>query len=121
MENAVYYLWRIDFNNFSLGALFIRRIPTRNSDMETICETIDYSSKEMIKTKSFWILFFWGIGVAGAGYILMAHANGILNEAISTVDASLAATIVGLISIANGLGRMIYGFLWSKRRNKCFN
>ena len=100
---------------FSLCAMFLRK-PTikqqKNADGKNALR--DYTAKEMLKTKVFWLLFLWGVGAAGAGYVLVAHANGILHEASPLISASLAATLVGLLSVANGLGRAIYGYLYDK-------
>ncbi|NCC69423.1 MAG: hypothetical protein EOM14_14775 [Clostridia bacterium] len=68
---------------------------------------------QMVKTPSFWAFFVFAmIGCAfGAGII--AHARYIALEAGAA--ASIATLSVGLISVMNGLGRIVLGFLYDKK------
>ena len=103
----------IIFVFFFIGAISLRRSPIiENNNKNTFNYSNSYSSKDMIKSKIFWVLFFWGIINAGAGYMLIAHANGILFEVNPSIDTSSAATVVGLLGIFNGVGRAGYGFLY---------
>lgn len=72
------------------------------------------SAGEMIANRSFQVYFVWAILLASSGYILLAHANGMLNEAVPLIDAGTAATVVSLISIFNGAGRMLWGISYDK-------
>lgn len=76
-----------------------------------IIEPIECTPAQMIKRPSFWLLF-------GMGVFLMMASMGITNSArniVPSVDGSLPlteiASIVGLISIFNALGRIFTGFL----------
>ena len=69
---------------------------------------------EMLKTTSFWIYFIWAILLSAAGLALISQASGVAMEVGPGVDPSTIATVVGLISICNGIGRVIFGGLFDK-------
>ena len=69
----------------------------------------------MIKQPSFWLYFIWAIVISAAGLVLVSQANGIAKEVGTTVDQGTIATVVGLISIMNGIGRVIFGGLFDKK------
>lgn len=75
---------------------------------------IDIDAKQMIKRSSFWFYFVWAILLSASGLALISQASGIVNEIAKNIDASSVATIVGLISICNGIGRVIYGGMFDK-------
>lgn len=77
-------------------------------------EGIDVSATVMLRRPSFWFYFIWAIVLSAAGLILVSQASGIINEVDSTQSASTIATVVGLISIFNGIGRVIFGGLFDK-------
>lgn len=75
---------------------------------------VGMTAKQMVLNRSFQIYFIWAILLASSGYILLAHANGMLNEAVPSIDVGLAASIVSLISICNGAGRIVWGLVYDK-------
>lgn len=76
---------------------------------------LDINWKQMILRPSFWIFFLWTICIGGAGMAMMGQASGIAKEVGTNVSAGTIATVVGLISIFNGLGRMFFGNLFDKK------
>lgn len=76
------------------------------------------SARQMVRSRAFQIYFVWAILLASSGYILLAHANGILNEAVPSVDVGLAANIVSMISICNGAGRIVWGLFYDRLHYK---
>lgn len=87
-------------------------------ELESYTQTTDMTTGEMLHTYVFWIYFLWAILLASSGYILLSHANGILMEAALHINADTAATLIGLISICNGIGRIIWGFVYDKFQYK---
>lgn len=70
---------------------------------------------QMIRRSSFWFFFIWAILLSAAGLAVIAQGTGVVDQVgAGTVDASTAATIVGLISIFNGVGRVIFGGLFDR-------
>lgn len=75
---------------------------------------VDIDSKQMVKRPSFWFYFVWATLLGAAGLALISQASGIVIEVGKNINLSSVATIVGLISICNGIGRVIYGGMFDK-------
>ena len=60
----------------------------------------------------------WAIAVSAAGLALISQASGVVWEASVDQAASSVATIVGLISICNALGRVLFGGMYDKYGRK---
>ena len=65
----------------------------------------DIKPVEMLKKPTFWLYYVWAIAVSAAGLALISQASGVVWEASADQTAASVATIVGLISICNALGR----------------
>ncbi len=87
---------------------------TENKKKSNKENSIDIDTLHMIKRPSFWLYFIWAILLSAAGLALISQASGIVSEVGHGVSASTIATVVGLISICNGLGRVIYGAMFDK-------
>ncbi len=68
----------------------------------------------MVRMPSFWLYYVWAILVSAAGLALVSQASGIATQAGENVSAGTIATVVGLISILNGIGRVFFGTLYDK-------
>lgn len=79
---------------------------------------LDLDTGQMVKRPSFWLFFLWTIAIGGAGMALISQADGIAREVGPQVDAGTIATVVGLISIFNGLGRVFFGYLFDRKGRK---
>ena len=80
-------------------------------------ERRDYSPKEMLKRSSFWRAFILLICLTAVGSSVISFARDL---ALSVgAGAALATTLVGVLSICNGLGRIITGKIFDLigRRN----
>lgn len=67
----------------------------------------------MVRQPRFWVVFLIGIIGCGFGSGVIGHARYIALAAGSA--ASLATLAVGLLSVCNGLGRIIFGLIHDKR------
>ncbi|MCC8028046.1 MAG: MFS transporter [Clostridium sp.] len=76
---------------------------------------LDITAREMVARPSFWLFFLWTICMGGAGMALISQASGIAAEVGPKVPAGAIATVVGLISIFNGVGRVFFGNLFDKK------
>ncbi|OON85152.1 hypothetical protein BXO88_13890 [Oribacterium sp. C9] len=74
----------------------------------------DFTTQEMIKTPSFWLFFFYAVFLSAAALALIAQAGGIVIEIAPSLGAGSIATIVGLISVFNGIGRVVFGGLYDR-------
>lgn len=75
----------------------------------------DINSGQMVRKASFWLYYVWAILVSAAGLALVSQANGIAKQVGTDVSAGTIATVVGLISIFNGIGRVFFGTLFDKK------
>lgn len=76
----------------------------------------DIPSGQMVRQPAFWLYYIWAILVSAAGLVLVSQASGIAVEVGGAgVSDGTIATVVGLISILNGVGRVIFGGLFDKK------
>ena len=68
----------------------------------------------MVKKPSFWLYYVWAIALSAAGLALISQASSVVWEASASQTAGAVATIVGLISICNALGRVLFGGMYDK-------
>lgn len=74
----------------------------------------DVNTGKMVRMPCFWLMYIWAIMVSAAGLALVGQASGIATQVGPEVAAGTIATVVGLISILNGIGRVIYGAMYDK-------
>ncbi|MBO5656747.1 MAG: MFS transporter [Agathobacter sp.] len=75
----------------------------------------DIKTGVMLKKASFWLYYVWAILISAAGLVLVSQANGIAKQVGTEVPQGTIATVVGLISILNGIGRVFFGSLFDKK------
>lgn len=75
---------------------------------------MEASTGVMLRKPAFWLYYLWAVLISAAGLALVSQATGIAREIGTTVSAGTIATVVGLISIFNGIGRVILGGLFDK-------
>lgn len=70
-------------------------------------ETKDFTPTEMIRRPSFWLAFICLICLTAVGNSVISFARDLALEV--GAEAGLATTLVGVLSVCNGLGRIITG------------
>lgn len=70
-------------------------------------EPRDYSAREMLCRVSFWICYVYGTLHAAVGSAMFNFARDVILDFGAT--AALATTLVGVLSVCNGLGRVLCG------------
>ena len=75
----------------------------------------DITPGQMVRKPAFWMYYIWAIVVSAAGLVLVSQASGIATQVGPTVSDGNIATVVGLISILNGIGRVFFGTLFDKK------
>ena len=99
----------------SVAAIILKRpgadvvLPAVNnkSNKNENFEQRDYTSAEMLRRPSFWMIFICTIFLAAVGSSVISFARDL---AISVhASTALATTLVGVLSICNGLGRILTG------------
>lgn len=69
---------------------------------------VDY--KGMLKAKNFWFFFVWVITLSAAGLCIVGNSATYADTICNNLE--IAATVAGVISICNGIGRVIFGSLF---------
>ena len=78
-------------------------------------EGIDVDVTGMMKRVSFWLFFAWATLLTTAGLALIGQATGVATQVgQGAISGGTIATVVGLISIFNGIGRLLFGALFDK-------
>ena len=75
---------------------------------------VDSTPGRTLKAPAFWVYYVWAIVTSAAGLALISQASGVTLEASPTVAAGSVATIVGLISIFNAVGRVLFGGIYDR-------
>lgn len=81
--------------------------------MKLTIEKISYRPTQVLKTKTFYIFTLFYIFMGGIGMSLINHMAPAFQEDLF-VNATLTATIVSIVSLFNGLGRVIWGLIFDK-------
>ncbi|MCC8150906.1 MAG: OFA family MFS transporter [Lachnospiraceae bacterium] len=89
--------------------------PASNSKKVVREPATDVNTGQMVRMPSFWLMYIWAIMVSAAGLALVGQASGIATQVGPNVSDGNIATVVGLISILNGIGRVIYGALYDRK------
>lgn len=74
--------------------------------------SVDFTPAQMLKTSGFWVFLVWTTVLSSVGLVLISQASGIVVEVNASFVPSTIATIVGLISIFNGAGRVMFGRMY---------
>lgn len=79
-------------------------------------EQVDYPTAKMVRRLSFWLAFACIICLSAVGNTVISFARD-LSLSVGA-EAALATTLVGVLSVCNGLGRIIFGALFDKLGRK---
>lgn len=74
----------------------------------------EFTPGRMLRRSSFWCFFLWAVTLSAVGLVIIAQARGIALTASPAMDAGTMSLAVGLISVCNGLGRVLFGALFDK-------
>lgn len=108
-----------------IGAVFIRKPTEEETNVLTFLDTDkkqedskasygDMKFGQMVKRSSFWLYFIWSVLLSAAGLAVIAQASGMVTEVSPSQTAGVISTAVGLISVFNGVGRVIFGGMYDK-------
>lgn len=107
-----------------LTALFLRGpgpdtvfppVQTRRSREDRV-EALECSTGQMLRRRSFWLAFFCIVCLSAVGSTVFSFAKD-LSLSVGA-EADFATTLVGLLSICNGLGRILIGSLFDRLGRK---
>lgn len=83
-----------------------------DSDNQQLIENNDATWREMLKTPAFWTIWFWQIFIMAGGLGIIGHSVPYAIE--NGIDEKTAVLAMGLLSVFNGAGRLVFGILWDK-------
>ncbi len=66
----------------------------------------------MLKAPNFWMFFIWAIALSAAGLVIVGNSAPFANTITGSLET--AATVAGVISVCNGIGRVILGGMFDK-------
>ena len=66
----------------------------------------------MIKTKEWWQWWFWDLFLCASGLMVIGHIVPLAVE--KGVDKAEAIFAMGILSVSNGCGRLLFGALWDR-------
>jgi OFA family oxalate/formate antiporter-like MFS transporter len=69
----------------------------------------------VLRTSSFWLSYGWGVLTGAGGLVLVSQASGIAMEVAPLTESAVIAVIVGLISVFNSIGRVVFGLLYDAK------
>lgn len=76
----------------------------------------DYSTWEMLRRPSFWLGFFCIVCMSAVGSTVLSFARDMALDVGAGAD--LATSLVGVLSISNGFGRILFGALFDRMGRK---
>ena len=76
----------------------------------------EVETRQLVKKINFWLMFIWATITTIAGMTVVFLGTPIATAAVPQLNdnASFLAVIVGLISIFNGIGRILFGSIFDK-------
>lgn len=75
---------------------------------------MEATTAQMMRKPAFWLYYVWAILLSAGGLALISQATGSAQEVGPSVDAGTIATVVGLISVFNAVGRVLSGMLYDR-------
>lgn len=101
-----------------IGAFILRTAPAEftakmaaGNKVKASLREMDW--KQMMGCRQFWLYFVWAIILSAAGLAVMNEAASFAQCFVGE-DLARAATLAGMVSIANGVGRIIFGQLFDR-------
>ena len=120
--------WRVTFRIFAvafavvmvLGALLLRNASAAfvehlsQGNGKAIAPAVEeVGAGVMLRRRNFWIYFVWAIILSAAGLAII-NSSAPYAQLFVGENLTLAASIAGIVSIANGVGRVIFGGMFDK-------
>lgn len=120
--------WRVTFRIFAVafaivmvvGALLLRTAGadfveylSQGSSKAVTPAVEEVGAADMLRRRNFWIYFVWAIILSAAGLAII-NSSAPYAQLFVGENLTLAASIAGIVSIANGVGRVIFGGMFDK-------
>ncbi len=96
-----------------IGSFFIR-MPNVQAAAAAASDN-DVPTARMIKRPVFWIFFAWSCLLNVAGLAVIGQARPIAESVNAALSPATLSLVVGMISVCNGLGRILIGGVFDKK------
>lgn len=98
---------------------FIIKVPQKGEvaaaeTESTVRGGVDLSPKQIVRLPTFWLFFLWAVLMSASGLVVIAQARGVALAAAPQLSASMLSLLVGMISVCNGVGRVLFGALFDR-------
>ena len=104
-----------------LAVSFVLDVPkgqTQSGKKAASTALAEYTPAQMLRHSGFWCLFVWAILLSAVGLIVISQARTLALTASAALSPGTISLVVGLISVCNGLGRVLFGALFDKLGRK---
>ena len=103
---------------FALLSFFIKKPETEKevrSDFQSSSKEEDgYTTGEMVRKLPFWCYYIWAVVFSATGLVLVSQSSIMATDIGTGISTGTIATVVGLISVLNGIGRITFGALYDR-------
>ena len=97
---------------FFAGSFFVKNPVAAGQIVKERDSVGDLPLLEMLKNKDFWSIFIWSVMASSIGLGIVSNSGYMATEA--GVHESSLALMVGMVSVGNGAGRLIFGAVVDK-------
>lgn len=102
-----------------LASSFIIKVPQKGEVAAAEAEStvrggVDLSPKQIVRLPTFWLFFLWAVLMSASGLAVIAQARGMALAAAPRLSANALSLVVGMISVCNGAGRVLFGALFDR-------
>lgn len=99
------------FSLLSVAAIFIHKTDENSQHLKENGNDTGKTPREMVTSVPFVLLFLWFLTTASASLTIIGHSAPIASDL--GANTYLAAVAAGLVSVLNGLSRIIFGRLYA--------
>lgn len=110
--------WRVSFRVMGVGLAVliplgaVAMAPPRQESSSRPGKTgAGDTPRQMLRQKAFWVFLVWAVLMTMSGLVIVGHGSGMVREIAPQAAAGTVATIVGLMSVSNAVGRVFSGKL----------
>ncbi|NLN47876.1 MAG: OFA family MFS transporter [Clostridiales bacterium] len=97
---------------FFAGSFFVKNPEAAGQTVKERDSVGDLPLLEMLKNKDYWSIFIWSVMASSIGLGIVSNSGYMATEA--GVHESSLALMVGMVSVGNGAGRLIFGAVVDK-------
>lgn len=94
------------------GEEFLRQLSGTGKQADAAVE--EAGAAQMIRRKNFWLYFLWAIVLSAAGLSII-NSSAVYAQQVLHTGLTAAAAIAGVVSVFNGIGRVIFGQIFDMK------